>query len=1391
VSADGLYSYHALAGTGSDTFGALNEGRSWRAALLGTVATGALWLMAPRPAQAGPGLCTVTGAGIITCTGDQSDGIAGGPLVVSPDFDSATVDTLYVNSLTTDIAPPAGVSGIYFKRTTGDITINSDTSPFSISVSGFGLTNGIYAQTLDGVVTVNHTGDITSADTNGIRARSFNGAVHVTANGDLTVDDNGIGAIGTDDVSVTHTGNIDSSSGYGIYAAGGGTTEVRSYGNITAGISGIYAEGDDGVTVIHANGDIDAGNTGISGHSGGGTVTIDSTGNITATNYYGIHAVGSTEVDITHSGDISSGGTGISGDSGGGTTYVKDTGNITAGDDGIYAGSFSGATVKHYGGTINAAGTGIEANATNSPVSVTNHSNIAAGYRGIYAITGGDIDITQIGAITAVADDGIRADSTSGTVNIDSTGDITANGAGAYGIFAQSSGDLVTVTGSGDISAGADGIHATSAGTTYVPSVTHTVDVKWSGDIAAAAGYGIFAQANNGTVAVTDSGNIVAQNDGIYAYSEDGTTINHDGGNITSATGDGIYARSGNNYADVTNSGDITAAGDGIFAKSSGTVTVTNTGNIVAGVDGIHAEGTYDVSVTHHGNISANGFGIYSFAYGNLSVDQSGDITAVTESGIRARSSFGTVDVISTGDITAGGHGIYAFALNDAVTVTHTGDINGTGDDGIHAGSNGGPITITNDGDIIGAVDFGILAQNLGTNGQITITQTGDIIGAGDGGIHARTSDGAIDISNTGNITAGENGIFALTSQGDVTIHHAGNIAAGEYGMRVHTNNGAVEIVSTGDITASLRSGIYASATGNIAITVNGGTVYSGGGVAYAGIQVVGGSLNTITIGKSATAGGKNWAILGGTGVEFVNNYGTVVGNVDLGGGGGPNGFFNRAGGRFESGTTVDIGTSLGSTFFNAGTLSPGGTGAVQMSTFTVGTGLVQGASGSLEVDVDLANGQADRVTIGGTGIAQLAGTVKPHLMSFGATPQTFTILSAFGVTDQGLTLQDSAVVDYRLIVNPGDVQLQIAGISFVPSGLTPNQQATATNLQQSFLVGGGGLSDLLLSLANEDFAAFAADLDHLHPEAYLAQTQALLWSGFGFGNSLFSCPTPSGGASSILGEESCYWLRPSGRIASLSSHDGYFGFRESAAGLTGGVQGELAPHWYLDMGAGYERSDIDTDTSSARGNIFHGGAALKYIRERWLFAGSLSGSFARYDTSRFGIPTAGTATADADTAALDARLRIAYAFGNPSFYMKPMVDFDLTGLWRGAIDETGAGALSLHIEDETDWIASAAPAVEIGREWRHGDTIWRPYVRLGVRFLSEGDVAATASFAGAPTGVPPFTVTSPLDRTLAEVSAGVDVWKYDRLSLRVSYDGRFGAHASDNGGAVKLRARF
>jgi uncharacterized protein with beta-barrel porin domain len=43
----------------------------------------------------------------------------------------------------------------------------------------------------------------------------------------------------------------------------------------------------------------------------------------------------------------------------------------------------------------------------------------------------------------------------------------------------------------------------------------------------------------------------------------------------------------------------------------------------------------------------------------------------------------------------------------------------------------------------------------------------------------------------------------------------------------------------------------------------------------------------------------------------------------------------------------------------------------------------------------------------------------------------------------------------------------------------------------------------------------------------------------------------------------------------------------------------------------------------------------------------------------------------------------------------------------------------------------------------------------------------------------------------LADVSAGFDVWQGKRFSLRLDYEGRFGADTSDNGDELELHKAF
>jgi len=91
----------------------------------------------------------------------------------------------------------------------------------------------------------------------------------------------------------------------------------------------------------------------------------------------------------------------------------------------------------------------------------------------------------------------------------------------------------------------------------------------------------------------------------------------------------------------------------------------------------------------------------------------------------------------------------------------------------------------------------------------------------------------------------------------------------------------------------------------------------------------------------------------------------------------------------------------------------------------------------------------------------------------------------------------------------------------------------------------------------------------------------------------------------------------------------------------------------------------------------------------------------------------------------------------------------------------------------------------------QQGGYTWRPLC-AGRRSLPEqGWHQRDGELPGLAGGHSPFKVTSPLDQSLAEVSAGFDVWQGNSFSLRLSYDGRFGSHTSANGGALEWRAAF
>jgi len=132
---------------------------------------------------------------------------------------------------------------------------------------------------------------------------------------------------------------------------------------------------------------------------------------------------------------------------------------------------------------------------------------------------------------------------------------------------------------------------------------------------------------------------------------------------------------------------------------------------------------------------------------------------------------------------------------------------------------------------------------------------------------------------------------------------------------------------------------------------------------------------------------------------------------------------------------------------------------------------------------------------------------------------------------------------------------------------------------------------------------------------------------------------------------------------------------------------------------------------------------------------------------------------------------------GNPSLCVKPLINAAVTRLDLNDVTETGAGGASLIVNGEDHTVLSISPAFEAGTErWVANGTLVRPFVRAGVTWHSDDDVALTASFAGTPAGgVAPFAIHAQIDEVQADMAAGLEMINAGDNALRLYYDGQFG----------------
>ncbi|MCB8566755.1 hypothetical protein [Fusobacterium ulcerans] len=573
-----------------------------------------------------------------------------------------------------------------------------------------------------------------------------------------------------------------------------------------------------------------------------------------------------------------------------GSSFTNSTGGIinSGGSSSIGVYAENGATFTN-AGTLNSTLAGGSIGAFAKGSTIENTGTIGSHYLGLYGKDASTINYTS-GVLTVNSGVGILADGGSSVVNLNGgtiigTANNTTSVVGKNTGIVNLNGTNISQTGSGTV-----GIVLDSGSSTLT-----------SGNISVGTGgTGVYAE-NSSVNLAGYSGTIAMGNQGIAMYSKDSAlssgTLNVNYTNT--AKGVGIYYAGTN---PVTNNITVNHTGDNLVSIFADGISLTNTAAQTINTAGIGIYGDNGAAVSNQGTLALSGddtIGIYLDG-ASSTVTNMGTITGTpsivgNKIGVYVNSGDITGNTAYNFDID-GGIGIYL--KNNAVS--YTGTMSVTGDSttanrtiGIYVdpsitGTLGAKINVTGE-DALGIY----LAENLGVAANITYN-------------------GELNITSS---STANKGIGALLEQGSTfTLGAGGKVdIGGTNNMGFYVKNGANLNVSGGTVT-NTAAGIFAYLdNGNLHFTS--GTPVN---INFANV-IVSGALGNILNDTAITVGTSG--LQGDSGATITNsNLGTINGNV--------------------INAKAMVGTGVGTTLTNAGTINLTGNTSIGMYTenFAVGT---------------------------------------------------------------------------------------------------------------------------------------------------------------------------------------------------------------------------------------------------------------------------------------------------------------------------------------------------------------------------------------------------------------------------------------------------------------------
>ncbi len=1283
-------------------------------------------------------------------------------------------------------------------------------SPVNISVTlgGAGEMGGNAGDIVSVTTSDDTTIDTAGARSHGIAAQSIGGgggnggtslsgsvgsglSVGVSIGGTGGAAGNGKTVIVNNLATITTLGDL--SAGIFTQSIGGGGGSGGFSGSLAAGGGGVGVAlgGDGGSGGVGGNIDIDnfgtistaghnaagifAQSIGGSGGNGGGSLSL---------------AAGVLGVAVAVGGE--GGGGGVGGD-----VTVDNIGRIVTGgvtSDGIFAQSLGGG-----GGSGGSATTGtvvfpVEIQGVEIPAI---SANVAVGGRGAGGGEAGTVTVTNSGEVitTNFMSNGVFAQSVGGSggrgghatnisLSLDATftGKVSVGGSGGQG----GTGNTVTVGNSGLIHTYGDfssGVFAQSVGggggfggnstnislslsspptspEDFVPTPSLNFDLAIGGDGGAGS--------DGGDVFVTNSGAIITEGNfatGVMAQSVGGSGGSGGDARIIQVelTADPVNFVP---FSDALSPG-ITMAfgGTGEAGGDGGSVTVTNTSGL--DIIGIKTSGAFAHGIVAQSVGGGGGSGGAAMTFEFSNTDLMPDIPYEDE----VEDLMG-IEMTLQGNGGPGGDGGNV-TLNSTGNVLTQGDFS-MGVVGQSVAGGGGlagffnPNGITNN-EIVNAVFNEFIDTDAG------LSFYGSVGGAGDAG--------SVFVDHTGEIVtlgAGAHGMFAQSAAGQGT---AGN----------------VDVILDGSVYAlgDHAYGVFAQSgggagNGNITITLGESTVVGGSGMGT-GLFIAGGNENSVFSEGLVTsiAGIDGYAIRAMGGDEFVENYGTMTGSVDLGGG--ANSFVNY--GLINSGLLYNLGS--GNLLLNEGDFAPGG--ILNTSTTDFLGDFQQSGSGTLWFDLmfDYGLDTADWLNISGS--SWFDGSLALVLMDTGKVMpgehELVLISSAGGINEFGLDLAvaPSAVIGYELVgTSPIDYSLLYA-IDFAPAGLTNNQAALGQHINNIQLAGGTPMMEPLTAsiVAIPDVRMLSAAYDMMSPHIYTANQLSRLFSNLDFEQSLHSCPVREGDLR-YSREGECTWMRVSNRDIVYEASDGGPGGSDYSSLVNIGVQRALTSNWHGGLAVGFEKTDYNVrDFAERDGYQVQIGGILKGRYGKHAVDISMTMGEGDFETRRvIDLPQDGNYGAGyRDIRAVSLHAGYGYSIERDTWYFRPGIDLGWTEISGDAFDELGAGPAALSVKSTNDTFVTSRLDLLFGGDIpSDGDMIYRPFLRAAYTHLHTGTATEiSARLAGAPDTVPNFTQVLPLDHNFVTIATGIEFLSGKNWMLRLEYDRQLAASWDSDSYFAKL----